>query len=89
MFYQNSNDLVKRASMESQHSQNSYQTSNNLIKNLHGQFGTEFGDKAHILPTANHASNNDYSSIDSISNKFNDVIKDIFKPEVLRPGELL
>ena len=79
MFYQNSNDLVKRASMESQHSQNSYQTSNNLIKNLHGQFGTEFGDKAHILPTANHASTNDYSSIDSISNKFNDVVKDIFK----------
>ena len=79
MFYQNSNDLVKRASMESKHSQNSYQTSNNLIKTLHGQFGTEFGDKANILPSANHASTNDYSSIDAVSNKFNDVVNDIFK----------
>ena len=80
MFYQNSNDLVKRASMESQHSQNSYQTSNHLIKNLHGQFGTEFGDKANILPSSNYtSSSNNYSSIDSISNKFNDVVKDIFK----------
>jgi hypothetical protein len=81
MFHQNSNDLVKQASVNTQHSQNSYQTSNQLIKNLNNQFGPDLGDNAHVISshsTENHIKDTP-SDASSISNIFTAMVKDLFK----------
>lgn len=78
MFYQNSNDLVKRASADSQHSQNSYQTQSRLKSDVNNQVGSDVGNNASVPPPPSSLfSTGESTSYDTITAKFNDTIKNI------------
>ena len=78
MFYQNSNDLVKRASADSQHSQNSYQTQSRLKSDVNNQVGSDVGNNATVSSTPSSLfSTGESNSYDTITAKFNDTIKNI------------
>ena len=79
MFYQNSNDLVKRASADSQHSQNSYQTQSRLKSDVNNQVGSDVGNNANVPPPPPSSlfSTGESNSYDTITAKFNDTIKNI------------
>jgi hypothetical protein len=83
MFYQNSNDLVKRASADSQHSQNSYQTQSRLKSDVNNQVGSDVGNNATIPPPPSSLlstgilDTGNPTPYDTITSKFNDAIKNI------------
>ncbi len=75
MFNQNSNDLVKQASLETKHAQNSYQTKTQLINNLDGALANNSGMNSNIVPVSN--SSPESSSIDNVSTQFTNMLKNI------------
>ena len=79
MFNQNSNDLVKQASQESQHAQNSYQTKSQLINKLDGKLAVNSGVNSNIISYSNMNSTGvpESSSIDSVSTQFSNILKNI------------
>lgn len=78
MFYQNSNDLVKRASADSQHIQNSYQTQSRLKTDVNNQVGSDVGNNATVPSNPSSLfSTGESNSYDTITAKFNDTIKNI------------
>ena len=82
MFYQNSNDLVKNASISSGHLQNSSQTRDNLIKNIRGsQASREFR-------ATNDVNDSTLPSSDSLNFgvKFQNIIQGIIQSVSNREG---
>jgi hypothetical protein len=74
MFNQNSNDLVKQASQESQHAQNSYQTKTQLINKLDGKL---INNNDNSINSNIITSSSDTSPIDSVSTQFSNILKNI------------
>jgi len=75
MFNQNSNDLVKQASLETQHAQNSYQTKTQLINKLDGTLANNSDFNSNIVPVSK--SSPESSSIDNVSTQFTNMLKNI------------
>ena len=77
MFNQNSNDLVKQASLETQHAQNSYQTKTHLINNLDGKLANNRDASINSNIISPSTSSPETSSIDSVSTQFSNILKNI------------
>jgi hypothetical protein len=82
MFYQNSNDLVKNASISSGHLQNSSQTRDNLIKNIRGSQGSR------EFRATNDVNDSTLPSSDSLNFgvKFQNIIQGIIQSVSNREG---